>query len=270
MNDRTRTETKSDSGTDAATGITRVFDTMGTTVSVVLGGRSTPGLIDEAVRQVTEIFRAADERYSLYRPESELSRLSRGELMLPDASWDLRQMYDLAIAWRTRTNGAFTPHQGDGTTDLSGVVKAWAMAQAGTVLTAGGLHPWCINAGGDVLTSRVGATKPWTVGIINPADRTALLASVRLPEALPAIATSGSAERGQHIWPHTENAPGQFVQVSVIGPDILTADVLATAIIAGGQETMNLATSTWPVELLAVGTDGDLVATPGFSRLLAK
>jgi len=55
----------------------------------------------------------------------------------------------------------------------------------------------------------------------------------------------------------------------VLGPDIVTADTLATAIIAGGRETMNLATSTWPVELLAITRDGDLLATPGFSTLLA-
>lgn len=271
MNDCTTAATNSDTGSDtAATEITRVFDTMGTTVSVILGTRPTPDLVDGAVRQVAEIFRAADARFSLYQPESELSCISRGEMTLPGASEELRQMYDLAIAWRTRTNGAFTPHPGDGTIDLSGVVKAWAIAQAGAALTGRGLHSWCINAGGDVLTSGVHDPEPWSVGIVDPTDRTTLLASVRLSEALPAIATSGAAERGEHIWTHTEDARGRFAQVSVLGPDILTADVLATAIIAGGQETMNFATSTWPVELLAVGKDGDLLATPGFTRLLAR
>lgn len=95
------------------------------------------------------------------------------------------------------------------------------------------------------------------------------MASVRMSQALPAIATSGSAERGEHIWTHTQDTRRRFVQVSVLGPDIVTADALATAIIAGGQETMDLATSSWPVELLAIGKEGDLLATPGFSALLA-
>lgn len=153
MNDHTRTRAGGGTGTGvAAAGVTRVFDTMGTTVSLVLGGALTPDLLEEAVRQVTGIFAAADARYSLYRPESELSRICRRELRLPDASAELRQMYDLAIDWRNRTNGAFTPHPGDGSIDLSGVVKACAIAQAATILCAQGVHSWCINAGGDVLT----------------------------------------------------------------------------------------------------------------------
>jgi len=208
MNGHTRTRLQSGTGTDTAAGVTRVFETMGTTVSLVLGGQWSSDLLDETVGQATRIFTDADARFSLYRPESELSCICRGELMLPDASQDMRHMYELAMAWRTKTNGAFTPHPGDGTIDLSGVVKAWAIGQTGTILTSQGLHSWCINAGGDVLTSGVNGTKPWTVGILDPTDRTTLIASVRMPEALPAIATSGSAERGEHIWTHTQHARG--------------------------------------------------------------
>jgi len=262
MNDRTGRDV-------AATQVTRVFDTMGTTVSLVLHGRLTADRLEEVVGQVAAVFTAADARYSLYRPESELSCICRGDLRLPDASGELRHMYDLAIDWRNKTNGAFTPHPGDGSIDLSGVVKSWAIAQAGTILRKQGLHCWCINAGGDVLTSGHTGKVPWIVGIINPAERTALMASVRMSQALPALATSGSAERGEHIWTHTQDAGGRFAQVSVLGPDIITADVLATAIIAGGQDTLNLATSSWPVDVLVIDKEGDMLATPGFSALLA-
>jgi thiamine biosynthesis lipoprotein len=50
----------------------------------------------------------------------------------------------------------------------------------------------------------------------------------------------------------------------VAASDIVTADVLATAIMAGGTATLTLATSGWDVDVLAVKNDGGLLATPGF------
>jgi thiamine biosynthesis lipoprotein len=247
---------------------TMAFDTMGTTVSLIVSGRYEEGAGPGTIDRIKKIFDDADRRYSLYRPKSELSRIASGLLRLSQASVELRQMYELAISWRNTTQGAFTPHRGDGTVDLSGVVKGWAIAQAAEVLASEGLDNWCINAGGDVLASGTYRTGPWTLGIVDPADRTALLASVRLPGHLAAAATSGLAERGDHIWTQTTTGSRPFLQVTVLGADIITADALATAIIAGGRRTLDLATSGWPVEVFAVERNGALLATPGFRRIL--
>jgi thiamine biosynthesis lipoprotein len=80
-----------------------------------------------------------------------------------------------------------------------------------------------------------------------------------------ALATSGSAERGDHIWSLAAGA-SEFRQVSVAAADVVTADVLATAIVAGGVPMLHRATALWDVEVLAVRRDGDLLATPGFRR----
>ncbi|MCU6479695.1 FAD:protein FMN transferase [Arthrobacter sp. A2-55] len=247
---------------------TRVFNTMGTTVSLIVRGWYGEGTGPGTVDGIVNIFDDADQRYSLYRPESELSQIASGSLRLCQASVELRQMYELAISWRNSTHGAFTPHRADGTIDLSGVVKGWAIAQAAAVLAAEGLDNWCINAGGDVLARGTNRTGAWTVGIIDPVDRTALLASVRMPGHLPAIATSGVAERGDHIWTQTTTGSRTFLQVTVLAADIITADALATAIIAGGRGTLDLATTGWPVEVFAVERNGALLATPGFRRIL--
>lgn len=247
----------------------RTFATMGTTVSVLPGSEQDPGLLDAAVARIRTVFEAADQRFSLYRPDSELSRVASGGLALPLASAELRQMYGLAVGWRNATGGAFNPHRGDGTVDLSGIVKGWALAAAGDSLTAAGLADWSINAGGDVLCRGRHGAVPWTVGIVDPADRTALLASVQLPPAMTAVATSGSAERGDHIWTHSFAGERQYRQVTVVGPDIITADVLATAVVAGGRTAFRQAAAGWPVEILAVETGGELLATPGFRALLA-
>ncbi|HEY8752330.1 MAG TPA: FAD:protein FMN transferase [Arthrobacter sp.] len=80
--------------------------------------------------------------------------------------------------------------------DLSGVVKGWAIAQAAEVLTSAGLDNWCINASRDVLASGTNRTGPWTVGIVDP------------------------AERGDHIWTQTTTGSGPFLQVTVLAADI--------------------------------------------------
>jgi thiamine biosynthesis lipoprotein len=77
------------------------------------------------------------------------------------------------------------------------------------------------------------------------------------------LATSGSAERGDHIWT-AGTGRADFVQVSVAAADIVTADVLATAIVAGGRPMLDRATDNWDVEVLAILADGGLLGSPGF------
>jgi thiamine biosynthesis lipoprotein len=84
--------------------------------------------------------------------------------------------------------------------------------------------------------------------------------------AMMALATSGTSERGDHIWNSRGSASSEFVQVSVAARDIVTADVLATAIVAGGQSMLDRAADCWDVTVLAVRRDGGLLATPGFRR----
>ncbi len=239
---------------------------MGTTVSVLVDADILSA--ESPLERVEEVFSAADSRYSLYRRESELSQIAAGALPLSESSEELRQMYELAISWRNATSGAFTPHRGDGVIDLSGLVKGWAIARSGDILTASGLNSWCINAGGDVLTSAGSRIRPWVVGIVDAEDRTKLMTSVVMTEKHPAVATSGSTERGAHIWKGTGESDFDFVQVSVLAPDIVTADVLATAIIAGGPDLLDFTATNWDAEALAVDRNGILRATPGFRAFL--
>ena len=262
-------------------GVTAItVQTMGTMVSVRLSGLTADGGDNEqaAVRAaVVRVFGRWDDRFSLYRPGSELSRVARGDIRLTQASSHLRECYALALEWRDRTDGVFTPHRADGVIDLSGIVKALAIAEAGEALEALGHEDWSINAGGDILVigrPDVAAAHrfdplvdpDWVVALVNPLDRLDLLATVPLRAPLRAVATSGSAERGQHIWTPTPGIPSPFRQVSVLAADIVTADVLATAIVAGGESILNRCTASAEIEVLAVLHDGGLLATPGLRR----
>lgn len=236
------------------------FETMGTVVSLELAGD------DGALGAVRDVFEPADRRFSLYRPDSELSRVADGSLELLDASSELREVYATALGWRGETGAAFTPHRPDGALDLNGIVKAWAMADAGRALGDGN---WCLNVGGDVLVSgQTVSGAPWVIGIVDPTDRAALLTALPLVGSRRAAATSGSAERGDHIW--TRGREGaEFVQVTVVADDIVTADVLATAIVSGGAVTLDDVTARFDVDVLTVDLEGGLRATPGMRELVA-
>jgi thiamine biosynthesis lipoprotein len=249
-------------GTGWRAGATRVFDSMGTTVSLAV--RAEGSIVDEAEAAVAAAFVRFDRLFSLYRPESALGRVAAGQLNLMDACTEVREMYALAMQWQLDTGGAFTPVRADGVLDLSGVVKAAAIREAGQALLALGLADWCLNAGGDVLThGGPGPGAAWRAGIVDPADRGALLADVTLGTGRQALATSGSSERGTHIWSPAGAEP--LGQVSVLAADIVTADVLATAVLAGGITMLEDAVRRWPVQVLAVTRDGALLGTPGWT-----
>ena len=237
-----------------------VFGTMGTVASLTYDGANAfdPG-------DVETTFASYDARYSLYRRDSELSRIASGELTLPDSSAELRETYATALVWRDSTNGEFSPHRPDGVIDLSGVVKALAMEQAALGLVRQGVTDWCLNVGGDVLVSGLDPdSHPWSVGIVDPFDRQSLLTAGSIRDPRRACATSGSAERGDHIWT-IGAAPVVFVQATVIADDIVTADVLATAIIAGGPVALDQICATWDVDVLTIDRSGELRMTPQFT-----
>ena len=241
------------------------FETMGTVASIVLPVDGA-GVVDS----IRRIFDDADQRFSLYRVDSELSRINAGELSLMSASDELRTAYALAMDWHLRTAGAFTPNRPDGAIDLNGVVKAMCISRTGEMLFASGLSDWSVAVGGDILCAGNSPTGEWNTGIVDPFDRAALLCSLPLGAGRRAIATSGSAERGDHIWTADRNAAAEFVQVTVVAENIVIADALATAIMSGGREMLDLATDTWAIDALAVLTDGSLLATPGVrSRVTA-
>lgn len=235
-----------------------VFEAMGTVISVTVSG-GVPDLTQAALR---DTFEELEARFSLYRPDAEGARVARREVSVRQASEQYRAVYDAAVDWRALTDGAFTPHRPDGNIDLSGIVKAMAIDAAAAVLDADGAD-WLINAGGDVLASGSQADgRHWVVGIVDPDDRTKLLSQYACKGGRRAVATSGIAERGEHVW--RTGADVTFHQVTVVHDDIVTADVLATAILAGGPGTLERVEQGWQIEVLACAADGRCWATPAF------
>ena len=243
-------------------GFRHAFETMGTVASMAFAA-GPPG--DGVLEAVRERFESIEDRFSLFRHDSEISRIARGELALTDASAPFLDAYAAAIDWRAATRGAFDPHRpggesGPGPIDLSGIVKAHAIQAAAELITRSDTTDALISVGGDgVAIGRHDADDCWTAGIIDPDDRSSLLCAVQLDARLPALATSGTTERGEHVW---RSGPFDFRQVTVLAADIVTADVLATAILSGGRPLRDEATEHWDIDVLTVDVHGALEVTP--------
>ena len=230
----------------------QTFETMGTVASVAL---DQPASIDSA----RVVFDSYDEMFSLYRRESLMSALARGDLTLATAPEVVRQEYARAVDWRATTGGWFTPHRPDGVIDLSGTIKAVAMQRAVDGLVSRRLSG-LLGVGGDIAVIGEPLAPP-RIGIADPRDRTRMLATVELGTRR-AIATSGLSERGNHIW--RSYGESGIIQATVLADDILTADVLATALVAAGAEHADELTMAFDVDTLLVLDDQTLLATPRF------
>ena len=244
------------------------FETMGTMVSIRTTGADVSSTL---LADITQSFASLNEKFSLYLDGSEISQIARGERALTDSSEEMREEYARALHWREKTDGAFTPHRPDGVIDLSGTIKAVAIDAATQLLHGAGVKNFSVNVGGDLTTSgNQNAEIPgWITGIVDPAHSESLLAVVRLTPEFPAMATSGTAERGEHIWRRPETTK-DFVQATVIAHDIITADVLATAIISGGHSALNQITQNFAVAVMTVDRDGAVLANPSFQELVAR
>jgi thiamine biosynthesis lipoprotein len=205
-----------------------------------------------------------DRRFSTYRDDSEISRIDRGELPVAMASKDVRQVLERCAILRKRTSGAFDERAG-GRLDPSALVKGWAVQEGAELLSAHGLTDFSLNVGGDVVV-RGGALpdRIWRVGIQHPRDRGALAAAIDVTDL--AVATSATYERDGHLLdPYTGEPPAGVLSVTVVGPDLGTADAYSTAAFALGTAGPN-----WTLglddgyEALTILADDRVLCTSGF------
>lgn len=209
-----------------------VWEAMGTVVSLRIPDTHEHSR-GPAVEGVTRVIDSLEREYSLYMDDSPISQLARGEVTLESMSADFRDTYSRAIEWRNDTGGAFTPHRGDGVIDLSGIVKADAIAAGAVVLRAHGITHFSLNFGGDIIVA--GDARTWPIAIGHPTDTLGIVATVELNSTWCAIATSGTGDRGEHIWRSVTSGP-RIVGATVVSDDIVASDVWATAIISGGHD----------------------------------
>jgi FAD:protein FMN transferase len=202
------------------------FRAMGCEVAVMGGDRVT----------VAAVLERWEEAFSLFRPESELSRVNRSRTLVVSVSPLFAQALEVALDVAAETEGLVDPtlcrrwreivvsgrllsRPTDLRLDLNGVVKALAVDEAVTTLDG----PGFVSVGGDL-------------AVREPVD-VALPAGGAIRVVSGGLATSGTASRGAHL---VDTATGNaskscWEQVTASGASCLSADMAAKAGFLLGQ-----------------------------------
>lgn len=208
---------------------------------------------ERAVRAFADDLADADLLFSLWRPDTPMALIALGTGSVEDAPREIREVLALAEEWRARTGGAFDARlrrraaarlpveYPEGAPDPTGIVKTWAVARALAHLEEAAARSWMVDAAGDVC---VGGEGVWTVGIADPTlvgdpHGSRPVGAVELGHPARAMATSGVAQARDHVWdPETGEPARHYLQVTVVGDDLIACDAWATAIVAGGPRSL--------------------------------
>ena len=214
-------------------------------------------VLASAPERVFAWLRWVDATFSPFCADSQISRIERGELAVGDAHPLVREVLARCETLRRETGGYFDARH-SGVLDPCGLVKGWAVDRAAGLLDG---RRVCIDAGGDVLVRGGG----WRVGIRHPREHHLLAAALHADDL--AVATSGAYERGEHIVdPHSGRPPAGVLSVTVVGPDLATADAYATAAFAMGEAGADWTARLRGYEAMTILATDEVLATPGFLR----
>ena len=194
-------------------------------------------LVGKTIEKVFDYFNYVDQTFSTYKPDSEIMRINRGDLLLQNASEDMKEIFILAEKTKNETDGFFNITNGTGLIDPSGIIKGWAINNAANFIHDAGLENYYVEAGGDIeVNGSNEQAKDWSIGIKNPLKDGEYVKVLYL--ANQGIATSGTYLRGQHIYnPHDRKEIfNDIVSLTVIGPNVYEADRFATAAFAMGRK----------------------------------
>ncbi|MGB7981755.1 MAG: FAD:protein FMN transferase [Candidatus Nanopelagicales bacterium] len=275
--------------------------------SLAVPGTATPGTraeVDTAVRAARDWLDTVEAALSPYQASSDLCRWRSGSApRLGLLSPLLSEVVDACADLNARTGGGFAPIDRDGRYDPSGYVKGWAVQRAAQVLGEAGVTDACLAVGGDIqMRGTSDGGRPWRTAVGDPGDGRHIAAVLEQPAGGPpfAVATSGSAQRGAHIWsagaerapaeragargigtgpggpgrsPAGRRTPGaRLSSVTVVGPDLGRVDAFATAIWARALREPLADAWSWLAgtgyEALTISDTGSISMTPGMPGYL--
>ena len=213
---------------------------------------------NEDLVRMFDWLRWVDGTFSTYRGDSEISRIDRGELEPADAQEEVRSVLARCEELHRETGGFFDA-RASGSLDPSGYVKGWAVDRAAKLLQESGLEEFAVSAGGDMRV--VGGA--WRVGVQHPLAGNKVAAVFETDDL--AIATSAAYARGDHVLdPHTGRAPAGVLSVTIVGPELGTADAYATAAFAMGAGGPQWTARLSGYEAMTILADETVLTTGGF------
>jgi thiamine biosynthesis lipoprotein len=257
---------------EAPAAVRHAEEVMGTVFSFDVRGGD-PGAVQAALGEAVAGLHRVDEVFSTYRDDSQISRLARGELTVEECPPEVTEVLQLGAEAERLSEGWFSTRY-EGRLDPTGIVKGWSAERAARRLAdVPGVTGVSLNGGGDVqLLGVPGPQRPWRVGVSDPLRPGGLAAVISAAGASElAVATSGTAERGDHIVdPRTgRSAVTDLVAVTVVAPSLTWADCWATAAFAmGSRQGLRWLESLPDVEALLITAGDEVRCTGGLASRL--
>ncbi|MDH4227895.1 MAG: FAD:protein FMN transferase [Deltaproteobacteria bacterium] len=156
---------------------------------------------------------------------------------------------------------------------LGAIAKGYAVDMAMMELKKLGMNNALITAGGDMRVQGKEGSEKWRIAVKHPRDKTKLLLSLPLENI--SISTSGDYERYfikdnvlyHHIMSPKTGYPARGARsVTIIGPDTMTTDALATAVfVMGAKEGMALVEKLPGIEAIIIDTEGSMTKSSGIN-----
>lgn len=240
---------------------------MGMPITVEIVSPLSPVVVKMTLDRAFEYFSYVENKFSVYRENSEISEINRGTISINQASADMQEIFLLAEMTKKETDGYFDIVNRKGIFDPSGIVKGWAIYNVAKLIKTDGFENFFVDAGGDIQVNGFNQDgERWRVGIENPFDQGKYVKKVTLTNQ--GIATSGTYIRGQHIYnPKQKDLEiKDIVSLSVIGPNVFEADRFATSVFAMGREGIIFLEKQKNLEGYIITSDGKAVMTSGFEK----
>ena len=222
---------------------------------------ATRTIFDEVFNYLISI----DERFSTYKKNSEITLFNEGKINERDLSVDMKEVLALSEKTKKETNGFFDILYND-KIDPSGLVKGWAIYNASLILRKYNFKNFYIEIAGDIEVAGLNKEgKKWAIGIRNPFKKEENVKVVYLSDV--GIATSGTYERGKHIYNPKEKKPAdEIMSMTIIGPNIYEADRFATACFAMGKKGIEFIESLSGFEGYMIDHSGIATFTSNFEK----
>ena len=225
---------------------------------------------EKIISRVFEYFTYVDNKFSTYKPESEISMINEGKILIDKTSKDMKEILSLSEKTKIETNGYFDIVNREGKYDPSGIVKGWAILNAFKIILEKGFLNFYVEAGGDIqVNGSANESNGWRIGIRNPFNVKEIIKMVYLKNN-EGIATSGSYERGFHIYNPKDKSKltSEIVSLTVIGPNIYEADRFATAAYAMQDKGIYFIEKLKGFEAYMIDKNGKATMTSGFENYL--
>lgn len=189
-------------------------------------------------KKIHEWLVLVDHIFSPFRTNSELTLYNHQKIEMTGTNLLFQEVFALSIWAKEMTQGLFSANF-VGKYNPTGAVKGWAIEKAERIqleplLSDPNFVAVNLNGGGDMqFSSSDKHNWQWEIGIVNPFDNKKVISCFRMKNG--AIATSGTSQRGEHLFNSSTGCTipeknFNVISSSVIGSELTYYDIWATAI----------------------------------------